>query len=84
MLFLLGTRLFYMPIDPFDQPISSVDELNDLSPMPFGKHKGEPMQDVPADYFHWCWTTNVGGPTLRAYIKKSLSALKQETPDRIW
>lgn len=29
--------------------------FNDLDPMPFGKHKGEPMQDVPARYLSWLW-----------------------------
>lgn len=29
--------------------------LNDTDPMPFGKHKGEPMQDVPARYLQWLW-----------------------------
>jgi uncharacterized protein (DUF3820 family) len=28
----------------------------DLDRMPFGKHKGEPMQDVPAHYLRWLWT----------------------------
>jgi exodeoxyribonuclease X len=22
--------------------------------MPFGKHKGKPMEDIPVDYFEWC------------------------------
>jgi uncharacterized protein (DUF3820 family) len=30
--------------------------LTDDSPMPFGKHKGELLVDIPADYFHWLWT----------------------------
>lgn len=55
--------------------------------MPFGKHKGTPMQDVPAAYFHWLWTnglksdktSNVGD-----YIRRNLSALKREHPDGIW
>jgi hypothetical protein len=28
----------------------------DTDAMPFGKHKGEPMQDVPARYLRWLWT----------------------------
>lgn len=62
-------------------------ELHDLSPMPFGKYKGEPLQDVPADYFHWLWHNGVKDEpekSLHQYIKKSLSALKQERPDLIW
>lgn len=29
--------------------------LDDMDPMPFGKHAGRPMQDVPAQYLHWLW-----------------------------
>jgi hypothetical protein len=32
----------------------------DLDLMPFGKHKGEPMQDVPAHYLRWWWTEGDG------------------------
>jgi uncharacterized protein (DUF3820 family) len=60
--------------------------LQDTDPMPFGKHKGEPMQDVPASYLHWLWqeiqhdkTSNVGD-----YIRRNLSALKKEHPDGVW
>ena len=28
----------------------------DLDVMPFGKHKNELLQDVPAHYFRWLWT----------------------------
>lgn len=28
---------------------------DDLTPMWFGKHKGELLQDVPASYFSWLW-----------------------------
>ena len=60
--------------------------LADTDPMPFGKHKGEPMQDVPASYLHWLWkeiqhdkTSNVGD-----YIRRNLAALKKEHPDGVW
>ena len=33
--------------------------LEDTDPMPFGKHKGEMMQDVPASYLHWLWIDNI-------------------------
>ncbi len=63
------------------------NKLNDLSPMPFGAHKGKPMQEVPASYLHWLWTnghqekstTPVGD-----YIKRNLNALKKEFEDGIW
>lgn len=33
--------------------------LTDLDPMPFGKHKGVPMQDVPASYLHYLWSNGM-------------------------
>lgn len=29
--------------------------FGDLDKMPFGKYKGEPLQDVPASYLLWLW-----------------------------
>lgn len=29
--------------------------FDDASPMPFGKHKDEPLVDVPARYLVWLW-----------------------------
>lgn len=29
--------------------------FTDTDPMPFGKHRGEPLQDVPARYLAWLW-----------------------------
>lgn len=65
-----------------------LDRFNDLSLMLFGKHRDEPLQDVPASYFHWLWTEadyniKVSDP-LHHYIKKNLHALKNEYPDGIW
>lgn len=61
--------------------------LNDLSPMPFGKFRGKPMQDVPADYLHYLWThglkENAHSP-VAAYIRDNLDALKKEHKDGIW
>lgn len=62
-------------------------ELQDTDLMPFGKYTGTPMQDVPAQYLHWLWTN--GKKHDRAcpvadYIRRNLSALKQEHKDGIW
>lgn len=67
--------------------------LTDTDPMPFGKYKDTPMQDVPASYLHWLWTQNNGrdqrtqmlssDPVLD-YINRNKSALKQEHPDGLW
>lgn len=62
-------------------------ELQDLDPMPFGKYKGTPMQDVPASYLHWFWTKGSifdAGTPVRKYIIANMSLLKIEHPDGIW
>jgi uncharacterized protein (DUF3820 family) len=62
-------------------------EYDDLTPMPFGEHRGKPLQDVPAAYLHWYYTQRDPGrtnPSLIRYIEKNLEALKKEYPDGIW
>lgn len=61
-------------------------ELNDDSPMPFGKYKDIPMQDVPASYLHYLWHNGMKYEhTLVAnYIRKSLDVLRTENEDLIW
>ena len=61
--------------------------LTDTDLMPFGKHQGIPMQDVPASYFWYLWTTGSShAKTCRVadYIQRNLDALKKEHPDGIW
>lgn len=61
--------------------------LTDLSPMPFGIHKDTPMQDVPASYLHYLWINGMNKnrvAPVAEYIRKNLSALKQEYPNGIW
>ena len=41
-----------MSVDKF-KPLDGID------PMPFGKHKGTPMSEVPLTYLNWLW--NDGG-----------------------
>jgi hypothetical protein len=66
-------------------------ELTDTDLMPWGKYKGQPMQDVPASYLHWFWTQPNGGKTHKEgndpvadYIRANIVALKTEYPDGIW
>lgn len=61
--------------------------LQDIDPMPFGKHKGIPMQDVPASYFHYLWSNGLRldrNSPVADYIRRNLTALKKEHPDGIW
>jgi uncharacterized protein (DUF3820 family) len=61
------------------------EEYDDLTPMPFGEHRGKPLQDVPASYMHWWWTkTERSNARLERYIEKNLAALKMEYPNGIW
>lgn len=66
-------------------------KLSDLDKMPFGKHKGTAMQDVPASYLHWLWTNDadpmrhkVATDPVADYIQRNMDALKDELPDAIW
>lgn len=61
--------------------------LNDTDPMPFGKHKGEPMSDVPANYLHYLWQNGLKDDhksQVADYIRRNLSVLKTEYRDGIW
>lgn len=62
--------------------------LQDTSPMPFGKYKSVPMQDVPASYLHWLWVnTDVRHnkfSTVGEYIRRNLASLQLDHPDGIW
>lgn len=63
-------------------------ELDDMSPMPFGKFKAKPMTKVPAEWLHWYWTQPGKKEDMVCpvcdYIRRSLRALKKEAPDLIW
>lgn len=62
------------------------EELTDVSPMPFGKHKGKPMQDVPASYLFYLWSNGLSqeSSSVAMYIRQNLNSLKQEYIDGIW
>lgn len=73
-----------------------MSELQDTDPMPFGQHKGTPMQDVPVTYLHWLWCNGMRSLSERPasqtsnniavahYIKRSLSGLRMEDKNLIW
>jgi hypothetical protein len=54
--------------------------LTDLDLMPFGKHKGTPMQDVPASYLEWLWNKRplVDQKAVENYIWNSKEAIEKE------
>jgi len=61
--------------------------LTDADKMPWGKYKGERMENVPASYLHWLWMNGKKEDkvdSVAIYIRENLSALQQEHPDGIW
>lgn len=61
--------------------------IEDTDTMPFGKYKGQPMQDVPASYLHWLWQNGKKEDKscpIADYIRRNIGALKQEFKDGIW
>jgi hypothetical protein len=65
-------------------------KLNDNSPMPFGKYKGQEMQKVPASYLLWLyseWTDSrfeKANKDVKEYIEDNFDVLREEIKrDRI-
>uniref|UniRef100_A0A6M3LLS0 Putative quorum-sensing-regulated virulence factor n=1 Tax=viral metagenome TaxID=1070528 RepID=A0A6M3LLS0_9ZZZZ len=52
--------------------------LQDDSPMPFGKYKGDKMINVPASYLLWLYNENKCNKNVRDYIEDNLDVLKME------
>lgn len=63
-------------------------QLQDDSPMPFGKHKSVHMEKVPAKYLHWLWTNGLESAIetsdVADYIARNIEALRLEYPNGIW
>ena len=53
-------------------------KLTDADPMPYGKYKGRPMEDVPADYLMWLIDNNRASPEVKDYIKDNIDVLMKE------
>ena len=55
-------------------------KLTGNDPMPFGKHMGVLMKNVPAEYLDWiyraCWIDI--WPEVKSYIKNNLKATRQK------
>lgn len=52
--------------------------LTDESLMPFGKHKGTKMANVPASYLLWMYEQECVSMEIHNYVKDNLDVLKQE------
>lgn len=65
--------------------------FGDDDEMPFGKHKGAKLSDVPTSYLLWLWDEGLYSESnvrtsrypLHAYIYNSFSALEQDAPNYI-
>ena len=53
-------------------------KLTDESPMPYGKYKGRPMEDVPADYLIWLVDNQRASPEVGAYVEENMDVLQKE------
>lgn len=56
--------------------------LNDNSPMPWGKHKGQKMANVPASYLMWLYDNNKCNAEVQTYIKDNMDVLKEEIKNK--
>lgn len=65
----------------------AMEDYNDETIMPFGKHKGEKLVDVPDDYLLWFWGENKeaykqqGGSTLGAYQHRLMDYISDSFTD---
>jgi len=64
-------------------------DLDDWDPMPFGKHEGKAMRDVPASYLNFLWNNGMrqkwpGESNVADYIRKKLPVFRTDHPNRKW
>ena len=52
--------------------------LTDESSMPFGKHAGKKMANVPPEYLLWVYDEDRCSAPVRLYIKENLEDLRSD------
>lgn len=52
--------------------------MTDSFPMPFGKHKGEKLANVPAGYLLWLLGSGCSHSGLKKYIEENKEDLEDE------
>lgn len=52
--------------------------MNDSSPMPWGKHAGTQMADVPPDYLLWLYENGKAHNDVKRYIEDNLDVIKAQ------
>jgi len=55
--------------------------ITDESIMPYGKHQGEKMANVPADYLIFMFDAGYLNGSLAKYVKENMDALRKEMED---
>ena len=55
--------------------------LTDDDPMPFGKHKGERMEDVPADYLLFIFEKGSCTAAVSEYCRNCYDVLKKQAKE---
>lgn len=58
--------------------MEAIKKLTDDSLMPYGKHKGVKMANVPADYLLWLFDNNKSTGEVTVYIHDNMDTLKKE------
>ena len=53
-------------------------EITDNTPMPFGKHKGKAMVNIPAQYLLWLYNEGCSHTGVKKYIIDNLDGLRKE------
>ena len=53
-------------------------KFKDTSLMPFGKHRGKVLIDVPVSYLLWLYDNDICYGNLKEYIKDNLQVLRKE------
>lgn len=58
--------------------MSNNKPFTDRSIMPYGKHKGKMMANVPADYLLFIWENHELRGPLKEYISENLEVIKKQ------
>ena len=54
-----------------------IEPLTDESDMPYGKHKGKKMKDVPDDYLLYIYENQQCSEAVRLYISENMDAIQK-------
>ena len=58
--------------------LKGLPPLTDTDQMPSGKHKGELMQDVPAEYLRYIYDNDLCSQRVKQYITENLEIIDLE------